>query len=151
MRHYREQHYTAMPLGIFGVRETFECRPCHFVGHRAEHLRKHLASIAHRTRLIEQGQASPADIEAHRIYQRDLVAWSSKSKGADQDELADWYSRTAATAATTEQMSVTHTTQEATLSVVTYTADTDSAVVTKDVSEKRPKPLTYQLKLIYDL
>lgn len=54
-RHLREQHYTQIPIGVFGTLNSYNCKTCGQTFKRLEHLNKHLAGIKHLKTLVSQG------------------------------------------------------------------------------------------------
>ena len=55
-RHFREQHYSQIPLGVFGKQSSQKCTPCGQTFKRLEHLRTHLDGRKHLKRIIEIGK-----------------------------------------------------------------------------------------------
>lgn len=56
IRHYREQHYTRMPEGIFGELVIFKCDACQITYKRRTHLLQHFQSISHISRMAMFGK-----------------------------------------------------------------------------------------------
>lgn len=55
IRHYREQHYSQMPPGIFGTLVIFNCAACGVSFKREEHLNQHFSSLGHITQMALRG------------------------------------------------------------------------------------------------
>lgn len=55
IRHYREQHYSRMPPGIFGTLVIFNCAACGVSFKREEHLNQHFSSLGHITQMAIRG------------------------------------------------------------------------------------------------
>lgn len=55
IRHYREQHYTRMPEGIFGELVIFKCDACQINYKRRTHLLQHFQSINHLSKMAMCG------------------------------------------------------------------------------------------------
>ncbi len=55
IRHYREQHYSQIPAGIFGTQVIFNCVACGLQFKREEHLNQHFSSLGHITKMAMRG------------------------------------------------------------------------------------------------
>lgn len=56
IRHYREQHFEDMPIGIFGQIERHVCTACRVEFKRKQHLNQHMTTITHITRMAMLGK-----------------------------------------------------------------------------------------------
>jgi hypothetical protein len=55
IRHYREQHYSQIPPGIFGNLVLYSCNACGLQFKREEHLNQHFSSLGHITHMAMLG------------------------------------------------------------------------------------------------
>ena len=55
IRHYREQHYSQIPPGIFGNLVLHSCNACGLQFKREEHLNQHFSSLSHITHMAMLG------------------------------------------------------------------------------------------------
>lgn len=55
IRHYREQHYSQIPTGIFGNLVLHSCNACGLQFKREEHLNQHFSSLGHITHMAMLG------------------------------------------------------------------------------------------------
>lgn len=55
IRHYREQHFTRIPPGIFGVLKIYKCQACSVQFKRKEHLDHHCTTLNHITMMAMLG------------------------------------------------------------------------------------------------
>ena len=55
IRHYREQHFSQMPPGIFGQIVFYNCDICGLQFKRETHLNTHLNSLAHIAKMAQNG------------------------------------------------------------------------------------------------
>lgn len=56
IRHYREQHFTQMPPGIFGQIVIYNCEICRMQFKRQSHLNTHLTSLTHISKMAQNGK-----------------------------------------------------------------------------------------------
>ncbi|TAK57430.1 hypothetical protein EPO17_01960, partial [Patescibacteria group bacterium] len=67
IRHYREQHYSQIPPGIFGTQVIFNCDACGMSFKREEHLNQHFSSLGHITQMAMRG------IHSHILH---ILCWT---------------------------------------------------------------------------
>lgn len=58
IRHYKEQHFSQMPPGIFGEIVFYNCQLCGFQFKRAAHLNAHFGSLNHIEKMAQNGICS---------------------------------------------------------------------------------------------